>query len=142
MDELDKLITIALDECRRSGWAKAKLVLAEAIARIMSTRFRSVKKIYLVDLSGGEYSTSLEGGFDIDLYVEVDEAEEDEVRAFGDIIDDILRKLVHAKLNDKDCSWLTRRSHNILELHVNSEFVRPLVENRGRPKYAVRLFEA
>ncbi len=138
-DKLVEEIRSALEECRKKNreWANAKPVIANTIAKYIAEHYPSTQKIYLVDLSGGEANNTLEGGYDIDLYIETSNPREAaEIKKIEMLIDNILqealRRAGHKCVED--------RKHNLVEFHVNSEFVKPLIKSKY--SYKVKLYEA
>ena len=135
---LDQLRYTLEKECRPGrGWANAKPVIASVIAKHLAENYNSIRKIYLIDLSGGESNDTLEGGFDIDLYIEAEDPKEAiELKRLEEKLDKIVQEAIK-KLRPRDC--VDQRNHNLVELHVNSEFVKPLIKSKY--SYKVRLYE-
>jgi len=110
-------------------WPRAKMMLAEMIAKILLEKFATIRFVGVVELSGGEYVEDYEGGFDIDLLLKVDsEAEAYALKNLEPVIDNALKEAI---VYSKDREFLKRMSekygkgiyHNMVELHVNNLYV-------------------
>jgi len=126
-----------------NDWPRVKDAVAELVAKIIVNIFSSVKLIAIAELSGGEVVEDLEGGFDIDMLVEVESpAEAYALKSLEPVIDNALREaLVYAK----DWSFLKAMTekygksvnHNIIELHVNDMYVEGLKNSRQTPPQTI-----
>jgi len=111
-------------------WERIKAAIAELVARVILEHFKTVRRIAMADLSGGECAGDPRPGFDVDLLVLVESpAEEYALRRLGDVMDNALREaFIHTVGYEmyREIARLYRRGihHNILELHVNDNYAR------------------
>jgi len=136
MLELQNRITPILLEKLKSAddWVRVKLLIAEEIARLLVKYNDCIEKVYLVELSGGEPVDTYEGGLDIDLYIEARNCK-DRLEVFGQLTEEILKESL---ILTKDYHFISRLKkafrkgleHNLIEFHVNKEYLKPLIKSR------------
>ncbi|MET1101902.1 MAG: hypothetical protein ABWW69_05445 [Pyrodictiaceae archaeon] len=121
-------------------WVRVKLMAAKAIANLLTECYGlCIRRIVLVELSGGEPVDSYEGGLDIDLYVEAKPECTTKVKEEASTLNNIVNK---ALLNSKGLDFVNKLrrlfnkglNHNLLELHVNSSFLKPLIDGKNHYK--------
>ncbi len=122
-----------------ADWERVKMALAYKLAGILRKYFTTIKRIALVDLSGGECVEGEAGSFDIDLVVEVESpAEAYALKSLETVIDNALKEaFIYTKSYDT-YKRLTARyerglKHNIVEIHVNDEYAERLARSGSCP---------
>ncbi len=123
-------------------WVRVKTLVAEAIAKTLAKYAPCVTEVYLIELSGGEPVDLYEGGLDIDLYVKTGKCA-DRVEALASLVEEIVKE---ALVLTKDYAFVQRikgifgkgLSHNLVEFHINKEYLEPLI--RSRYHYKQRLY--
>ncbi len=119
-----------------SDWPRVKLLIAEVIADVISRYFKTIEYIGVTELSGGEYVSDYEGGFDIDMLFKVSsEAEAYALKMLEPLIDNAIKEAVTYM---KDREFFRRMgmkygkgiSHNVVEFHVNDDYVDVLMKSK------------
>lgn len=120
-------------------WDRVKVFLAYKIAGILRKYFMTVKRIALLDLSGGECVEGERGSFDIDIIVEVgSEAEAYALASLEPIIDNALKEAFVFTVSESVYRELLKKygrglNHNIVEFHINDSYVLKLANSSSCP---------
>ncbi len=117
-------------------WPRVKLLVAEVISRIITKHFRTVEYIGVTELSGGEFVSDYEGGFDIDLLIKLgSEAEAYALKALEPLIDNAVKEAITYAKDWEFFKEMGRKygkgiQHNIIELHVNNDYVETIMKSK------------
>ncbi len=120
-------------------WERVKVLIAYRLAAVLRKYFTTIKRILLLDLSGGECVEGEMGSFDIDIAVEVgSEAEAYALASLEPIIDNALKEAFVFTVSEEVYRRLLKRygrglNHNIVEFHVNNEYAIKLARSGACP---------
>ncbi|MCE4615451.1 MAG: hypothetical protein F7C09_00085 [Aeropyrum sp.] len=120
-------------------WPRLKVTLAAKVVAILRKYFHTIEYAGLVDLSGGECVTNIEGSFDIDVIVLVrSPAESYALMRVEEFIDNAIKEAFFTNVSYEKYRELLQTyerglKHNVIEIHVNDVYALKLARSSGCP---------